>query len=239
MTQPIREKSLHQGFTLIEVLLAMALTAMLGVMAYQGLSSAITAMESQEKEVTRITDLQTAWRVIGTDLQQTINREITDEEEEIRETFIAGTDDKEYLMEFTRSGWANPLGQRRSELQRVRYVFENRQLWREHWLTLDRLKEPEPVRLLLLDNIENAKVEFFTAKKTNREGGEWLDEWPEKTGFGNSTKKIAGLPDGVEKNPASGVEETPSALPLAVRITLETDDWGSIERLFLLPDSDE
>jgi general secretion pathway protein J len=230
----------HQrGFTLIEVLLAMALTALIGVLAYQGLSSSIAAMESQEAEVTRITDLQTAWRVIGNDLQQAAYREITDEDEETMESFLAGTDDKEILMEFTRSGWANPLDQRRSDLQRVRYVFENRQLWRIHWLTLDRLKEPEPVKLLLLDNVESVNAQFFAAKKNTREGGQWIDHWPEKMSFGEQISKTPGqqnpdIPAGVPQ-----IDDLESAFPLAVKIKIDMDNWGSIERLYLLPESDE
>lgn len=232
-------KTACDGFTLIEVLLAMALTALLGVMAYQGLNSAITALESQDVEVTRITDLQTAWRVIGNDLQQAAYREITDEDEETKESFIGGGDEKEILMEFTRSGWVNPLGQRRSELQRVQYVFENRVLWRIHWQTLDRLKEPEPVRLKLLDNVESIKVEFFARKEADNEGGEWLDEWPEDFSASTpdatpaATTEIAKQQEKVEKSNLS------SSLPMAVKITIDSDDWGSIDRLFLLPDSDE
>jgi general secretion pathway protein J len=228
----------EQGFTLIEVLLAMALTALIGVMAYQGLSSAINALESQETEVTSITNLQTAWRIIGEDLQQATYREITDEEEETKESFIGGGDDKEILMEFTRSGWANPLGQRRSEIQRVRYLLKDRQLWREHWLTLDRLKEPEPIRLMLLENIDSAKLEFFAPKKANREGGEWLDSWPEE--FADSSPTPSNIPDQNKPNENSpNISDDLSSLPMAVKITLDSDDWGSIDRLYLLPDSDE
>lgn len=230
-------KTASYGFTLIEVLLAMALTALLGVMAYQGLNSAITALESQDAEVTRITDLQTAWRIIGNDLQQAAYREITDEDEETRESFIGGGDEKEILMEFTRSGWANPLGQRRSELQRVQYVFENRVLWRIHWQTLDRLKEPEPVRLKLLDNVESVKVEFFVRKEADNDGGEWINEWPED--FAASSSTPTATPKTTEQQEQAENSSQSSSIPMAVKITLDSDDWGSIDRLFLLPDSDE
>jgi general secretion pathway protein J len=228
------QNRLTRGFTLIEVLLAMALTALIGVMAYQGLSSAINALESQETEVSSITNLQTAWRIIGEDLQQATYREITDEEEETKESFIGGGDDKEILMEFTRNGWSNPLGQRRSEIQRVRYILKDRQLWREHWLTLDRLKEPEPIQLLLLRNIDSVKLEFFARKKANREGGEWLDSWPEA--FASSSAEPSEI-SSAENTLDDGDDQT--TLPMAVKITLDSDDWGSIDRLYLLPDSDE
>ncbi len=107
------------------------------------------------------------------------------------------------LMEFTRAGWRNPAGLPRSELQRVSYFLEDDTLKRISWPALDRTQATEASETALLGGVNDFGFRFLMAD------GEWLAFWP----------------------PAGDGQQV-AALPRVVEITLETEDWGRITRLF-------
>lgn len=173
-----------RGFTLLEVLLAMAITAMVAVMAYAGLSTAITAAERHGEMVQRLGDVQTAVGWIVRDLRQNVNRPIADARGDTRPALIGNSQDNEELLELTRSGWDNPRGQRRSALQRVHYRLDaDHNLWRDHWLVLDRIDDEDHLQQVkLLSGVQSFRIQFLNSDKqsasTNPLGGEWVEQWP-------------------------------------------------------------
>lgn len=198
-----------RGFTLIEVLLAIALTAIVAFMAYAGVSAAADAAERHRAQVERLGELQTALRWLTRDLQQLIDRPVLDARGDKLPTLVGG-EQSDPLLELTHVGWNNPLAQPRGSVQRVRYRLEDGALWREHWLVLDRIDDEEHLqRVELLKGVGAVRLEFLDGKSANaanqRLGGEWMEAWP--------------LPP------------TDPLLPLAVRIELELDDIGTVERI--------
>ena len=133
----MRTGRLAAGFTLIEVLLAMAITGLIAVMAYAGLTTAMNAASRHEETVRRVGDIQTAVSWIARDLRQSVDRSILDANGD-QQPALLGTLDDESVLELTHTGWDNPRGQRRSALQRVRYRLDSEgNVWREHWLVID------------------------------------------------------------------------------------------------------
>lgn len=200
-------KSLHSlGFTLVEVMLAMAITAFVAVLAYQGISTAITAAEQQEQQAGRLADVQRALILLARDIEHSIPRSITDAYGERQPAMLGGVLYGDTLT-LSRRGWINPQGQRRSELQRVRYVLEDQQLWRENYLVMDRVSEEEDLqRVLLINDVTAFDVTFLqsTAVNAGPLGGEWVNSW----GW-----------------------EASDSLPLAVTVRLTITGVGDIERV--------
>ena len=213
MTASIPKKyplSNSKGFTLIEVLLAMAITAFVGVLAYSGLSTAITAADEHEQQATLIATIQLPLTVIERDIRHAVERPITDEYDE-RQPPMSGGELNDYPLILTRSGWDNPRELPRSQLQRVRYVFESNELWRESWAILDRVSETDSQqRTLLLEDIRELRLAFLNGGSRNADqsplGGEWVDEW-----------------------------DNPNELPLAIEIRLDIDNFGEVTRVFSIP----
>ena len=58
------------GFTLIELVVALAIFALLSVMAYSGLRLVLDARERTAQQAERLATLQLAFTVIGRDLEQ-------------------------------------------------------------------------------------------------------------------------------------------------------------------------
>lgn len=187
------------GFTLLEVLLAMAITAMVAVMAYAGLSTAINAASRHGEMVQRLVEVQTAIGWIVRDLRQSVDRPITDARGDLRPALIGSSGDDEELLELTHSGWDNFRGQRRSALQRVHYRLDaDHNLWRDQWLVLDRIDDENNLQpIKLLKGVQSFKVQFLGADSQaqgqsqsagsqsaskNPLGGEWVEQWPVSKG---------------------------------------------------------
>ncbi len=67
------------GFTLVEVLIAMAITALISVVAYTGLSSALSGAESLRSASGRAHNINQTWALLSRDLRQVVNRPVVDE----------------------------------------------------------------------------------------------------------------------------------------------------------------
>lgn len=198
------------GFTLIEVMLAMAITSFIAVIAYTGLSAAISASERQQLHVQTLGNIQLTLTVMERDIRSAVLRPIKDEYGDLQPAIAGGTQ-QEYLLQLTRAGWDNPANRRRSELQRVRYLLEDDELWRESWLVLDRLDSEEgQQRLLLIAGVTSFELSFLDNKSSSASqsplGGEWIDDW----------------------SPEAGLER----LPMAVEIRLELENFGPVRRVF-------
>ena len=113
-----------QGFTLFEILVAIAIFAVLGLAANQLLSQIIRADSSARTRGERLAQLQRAMEIIERDSLQVVARPVRDELGGSRPALVGGVDE---LIELTRLGWRNPLGQGRAEEQRVAFQM-HRQL---------------------------------------------------------------------------------------------------------------
>ena len=123
-----RGSSSVAGFTLVEVLIAMAIIALISVVAYTGLSSALSGAESLRGASERTYDINQTWALLSRDLRQVVNRPIVDEFGQVVPALLGGEMAREPLA-LTRAGWHNSSAAPRSTLQRVRWWLEDERLW--------------------------------------------------------------------------------------------------------------
>lgn len=197
-----------RGFTLLEMLVALAIFAIIGIASYSGLRSVLQARVSIEAESQRLAQVQMALYFLERDIEQILFRPIRDEYGQVQPA-LAGDENNDPLLEFTRSGWDNPLQQQRARLQRVHYRLTQNTLLRGYWQTLDRGANNAIRETELLTRIDGVQIRFLAAD--NR----WQRRWP----------------------PADQTEAATAELPRALEITLELNDWGEITRLFRLVSS--
>ncbi|MDE0350282.1 MAG: type II secretion system minor pseudopilin GspJ [Gammaproteobacteria bacterium] len=143
------------GFTLVEMLVALGVFAVIGVLSAQILTQMVDINERTRARADRLVDVQRAVEVMRRDIQQLAHRHVRDE---LGDPVPALDVNQVGLMRFTRRGWSNPLERRRSELQRVAYVLEGELLHRIFWPVLDRGADTQPVSQLLLDGVEAMEV---------------------------------------------------------------------------------
>lgn len=194
-----------RGFTLLELLVALAIFSVIAVMAYGGLETVLNQQAQTEVNAEGLAALQKTYLVMQRDIEQAVPRPIRDEFGD-EQGALVGTD----LFQLTRGGWNNPAGQPRSTLQRVGYALEERQLIRYAWMVLDRAQDSKPVRQPLADDIESMTVRYLD------DAGNWQEQWP---------------PLQTGQNP---LPSTPD-FPRAIEMTLEHARFGTLVWLFQLP----
>jgi len=209
------------GFTLVEVLIALAITAFVAMIAYTSLSTVMTGVERLRDNTDRIYAINRAFMILSRDLRQFTARPVRDEFGEIEPAFTGG-ELARFALSFTRTGWHNPNRLPRSTLQRVNYRLEEEALWRDTYPVLDRAADTEPNSVLLLDGVESMQVAFLGSLETleTQSGSAALDttNWVENW-----------VSDG------SGIPGTALVPPAAVEITLQLQGWGEMRRLYALP----
>lgn len=207
------------GFTLIEVLIAMAITAFVALVAYTTLSTVIGGVASVRDEADRLHALTRAMDVISRDIRQIANRPIIDEFGMQRSALEGGPLARETLA-LTRAGWHNTTGAPRSTLQRVAYYLDDDQLIRAVYPVLDRTSAVEPRAVVLLEDVSTFELRFLanaatlqTDRNLTIDRRFWEENW------------LADL----------SLPATTLPLPQAIEIRLELESWGQIERLYVLP----
>jgi general secretion pathway protein J len=160
-----------EGFTLLELLIAMAIFAIMAALAYGGLASVLTARENISAEATRLRNIQQLMLMLERDLDQLADRSMRDEYGD-RQPALRGGED---WFEFTRSGWSNPAEQLRSDLQRVAYTLRERRVIRAYWQVLDRAQDSAPLEMTLLDPVLNLRLRYLDANR------QLQADWPPPT----------------------------------------------------------
>ncbi len=232
----------HAGFTLLEVLIAVAITASIGVGAVQLLSSIIDTKQATDIRSEKLASLQRFNLAISRDIEQLINRPVRDIYGDTQEALLLDSGD--YPLEFTRTGWRNsPVAQDpRSELQRVAYRTEDidsdecesarvrLQSWgilepegeclvRYYWPMLDQAPDAEPYTQVVLELVDQLDIELLVSEQAASSGGDdpaqsrdWYSAWP-----------------------ALNASQSATLTPVAMRWRISMPEIGEIERLWLLP----
>jgi general secretion pathway protein J len=195
------------GFTLLELLVAVAVFAILSSMAYGGLRNVIDNSQQTELSMQRLQQVQLAMLKISRDFTQLSQRNIRDEYGNPNNYIMAG-EGSDVFIEFSRGGRRNPAQLQRSHLQRVAYKLEENTLSRLHWPHLDRTQEMQAYESVLLEDVENASIRLLD------NNNEWHNEWPPLSATGQPGDAAVTLS--------------------AIEFTLELQDWGELVRIFLV-----
>ncbi|MFU8822394.1 MAG: type II secretion system minor pseudopilin GspJ, partial [Gammaproteobacteria bacterium] len=118
----------ERGFTLLEVLIATAIFAVVGVMAYGGLQAVLTQQVIARENADRFREIQFAVQQLSRDLYQLQPRPVREEIGDGTRSAVLADSRQRYAVEFTRGGWSNPLGQPRAAVQRVAYQLDDDRL---------------------------------------------------------------------------------------------------------------
>jgi general secretion pathway protein J len=193
------------GFTLIELIVAVAIFSFVALAANQVLNNVASSNSVSEAELSRLQNLQRAMLVIERDFQQIADRIPRTQGEDNSLILDGGEFEFESDADgigMVRNGWHNPqLMLPRSSLQNVVYRLQENQLQRLHTNYVDSVIGTEPKLRVLLEDIEDFQVEVL------RELGDDDDfEWSE-------TIESASLPN-------------------AIQITIVSTHFGEIRRVF-------
>jgi general secretion pathway protein J len=207
-----------RGFTLIEVVIAMFIAAIMFAIGYGAINQALVDRDELNISQARVTEIQRGMRVVAQDFAQITDRPARDTSGsgQLMPAIVADARN-ETLLTFSRNGWSNPAGIQRPAEQRVRYRFIDGSLVREHWLSVDPALNAEPRQRVLLTRVKAVEVRFLDPLSR-----QWSNEWPvaSSTNLGPTTPATIHLL---------------MTRPLAIEFTVVFEDWGRVQRLFEVP----
>jgi general secretion pathway protein J len=158
----------YRGFTLIEMVIAVAIFAVMMVIAFPGLTHIAKVGDQVGQSNSRLSELQFALTYLNRDWTQVSSRKILDQYGDEKPHIII----EDNSISFTHSGWSNLLQQKRSELQRVQYLVKENQLIRHYWISLDQVTAEEPISTVLIDEVESFSVYLIDSAE------EPIERWP-------------------------------------------------------------
>ncbi|MEP1214852.1 MAG: type II secretion system minor pseudopilin GspJ [Marinobacter sp.] len=211
---PIGPPVARNGFTLMEMLIAVTITAVIGLGVWQVLGNVVASRDRVNEVADQFDSVQRTMLLLERDITQIVNRPGRDIYGDFRPALTSREDD--FAVVLTRQGWRNPLGTRRSTMQRVAWEYTGDELRRRYWISVDQGQEDNSQDMLLLADVTDFEVRFLDDQRN------WRDSWPDEASMAN-------LNPGTRPN---------IPLPLGIEITLEHERFGELVRTFALPDFD-
>jgi general secretion pathway protein J len=217
------------GFTLVEMLVALAIGAGISVMSYRALDAMIRSEARVSVIIEQVDSLDRVWQFFSIDLMNAVDRDAVINKrkamtgvfgDRLAQSKAIRLNEDQYLLRFVRGGRENILDLTRSSLYEVAYSLtqendvQGQTLWRDRLqVNIDELITDVPrKKQRLLDGIKSLQFEYLPRTFTQLESSAWITGWP----------------------PDDSVQENNNGLPAAVKITINTFSLGEVARIFAL-----
>ena len=196
----------HAGYTLIEVIIALAIFAILATISVGLLGRAFDTSARIKAQIEPLTDLQLAVTRMNRDIVQIVERGSS--------SFIGQTN----YTEFTRGGIVNPDEEEaKSTLKRVALLCENNEkLVRKTWARVDPLSPDDFQEQVLINNLESCEFSYLA------KGNTWVSDWPMTTTQSQAQSQAQS-------------QKKPPPFPRAIKLKLNLKNFGDIPLLFVIP----
>lgn len=193
------------GFTLMEVLVALAVFAILATITSTAMYQAFNTRARVTVQADRLSELQLGIALISRDTQQMVTRSVLGNDLHLFPPFTGHAN----YIEFTRGGDNSAIaGEVYAKLKRVAYLCHADQLVRRTWNVLDGPTRAQSQDKILLTHLDKCKFAFLTHNQ------QILAEWQEY---------------------ALQSDQRQETLPPAIQLTLKLKDWGKMSLLFIVP----
>ncbi|MCW8931066.1 MAG: type II secretion system minor pseudopilin GspJ [Gammaproteobacteria bacterium] len=196
-----------KGFTLLELMIAISIFAIVSLLTMGGLSNVLETQEHAEKNMKRLIRFQMAFTIMSREIQQISLRPVRDEYGSAIDMITSQTSDGINGIEFTHQGRFT-LGDT-VNLQRVAYYLEDNKLFKKVWQVLDRVEDTQPVKQAILDDIDELKFSFYSVKLSGEDEN-------------STTENELSWEDTLDEN----------SRVLAVKVSIISKDYDELYRVF-------
>jgi general secretion pathway protein J len=194
------------GFTLLEILIALAIFAILATMTSSVMFYSFNTRAKLNAHADRLNALQLAIIIIQRDVEQARDRAVRGNEMRLFPNFTGSNN----YLELTRDGIVNPQGlEKRSTLKRIAILCENGQLIRRSWISLDSVDRRQYEDKILLSDLTGCSFNYLN---TNLQT---LSEW---------------------RPGAIRADKTEETFPKAIQMDITLSDWGNMNLFFIIPE---
>lgn len=167
-------KKIKQGFTLIEVVVALSIFAILSIIGYKGVSSLIETKQRVEAEDVKWQQLISFLGRFERDVKQSVNRTIRNHNDHIEPAWLgqpsyAGTFGAQLV--FSRFGDPSQSGFL-MDTRRVGYRLHEGAVELLIWPSLDIAPTAQPEVFVVLPDVAQFQIRYLS------ESGKWHNTWP-------------------------------------------------------------
>ncbi len=156
----------RNGFTLVEMLIALTIFGMLGAASLALLTVSVRTQETSDRLLDQVGDLRRTAALLTADLALAAPRLYRDEEGRQVQAFAGGAGDRPGLLALVRRGWDRGEG---SQPRRVAWRLREGRLER---LSFDRIDgRSDALVVPLLHHVSEARLRY------RDRDGEWRDRW--------------------------------------------------------------
>lgn len=173
------------GFTFIEVLVSLAIFAVISVICYSTVSQYLRVRDAVEQSNQEMRELQRLVTLLERDLRFVINRPVRDELGDQQAAFQFASDAN--LGEVFRATVSQPETglPGKTRLTRIRWRLQDGDVYRDSWQVLDRVEDSLPQSRLLLRNVDSLEIIAW--------------QWTDQRGLQSTFNTVSGsLPYAVE-----------------------------------------
>ncbi len=156
-----------RGFTLIELMVAVAIFAAIAAIAYGSVDALLRARARLENSEARLRALQVTLSTFERDVRSTVARPAREPYGDPRPALVGQRGD--ITLTRLRSGG---LADAQAQAQRVGYGLEGKRLMRYAWPVTDAAPSTRPLATPLLDAVDGVSMRYL-----DDQGG-WRDVWP-------------------------------------------------------------
>jgi general secretion pathway protein J len=165
---------LPQGFTLVELLVALAIFSVMSVVAYRGLNAVLETREHLMADNRKWRELAVFFSQMKESVANAVDRPVRDSGDLQAPAFLGKPDavgDNDAQLIFTRMGLSGQQGHL-GDLQRFGYRLRDRNIELLVWPVLDQAPHTLPTVSLVLGHVSSFVVRYLDDK------GVWQAKWP-------------------------------------------------------------
>jgi general secretion pathway protein J len=153
------------GFTLLEMIVAISIFAIISAITFSSLDNFLDGHEVLQERLDELKQLQSAMTIIERDMRFLINRPVRNGYGDTVDALMVDLDQEESnnILEVT-VALPNMLIGGMSELQRVAYRIEGEYFYRINWSVLDKDLDSKEVKRLLVSNLTSVEVSLLVSE---------------------------------------------------------------------------
>ncbi len=148
-----------RGFTLLELMVAISIFAVVSLLASGGMSSVLNIQKQSQEKLEDLNQLQMFFEIFATEIKHFVIRPVRGEYGLELDAMSSEISDGSEGIEFTHQGRMVP-GQTYS-LQRVAYYVQDQKLYKKIWPVLDRAEDTESRHQLMLAHVKYFNIAYL------------------------------------------------------------------------------
>jgi general secretion pathway protein J len=182
------------GFTLVEVLVALLVSALIGVLSYRGLSSMVDSQQRLDRAATAWEDVHRFVALLEADFRNAVPRAGRDAGGVLQPAVVGlPVAERPFGTQLALQRGSRGIDPAQSTVRRVGYRFADGEIHHLSWLAPDLPPFAETGAQVLLRGVERLSLRYSPP------GGPWSTTWPPAGAVGGAAGgSIAELPAGIE-----------------------------------------